>query len=158
MCTALIKLPTSEPQERSSSRTKVVSKFVQCDVFDPALEAKIKKLAASRKGAMAGNNKLEDCAKPLTVGIFITTMFFHLFEWETQIQAACNLIRLSKPGTQIVGYQAGKVLGAESASPIIEMEGRRDGKTPESTPTAFFHDMDSWKRLWDVVEGRTSTK
>lgn len=101
-------------------------KFLKCDLFDPELPSKIATMAVASKG-------LEDepaIGKVSTVNIIIATHFFHLFNLETQILAAINLIRLSKPGTQMIGYQIGRTGGMTHRNVVKEMEGRREGECP----------------------------
>jgi hypothetical protein len=74
--------------------------------------------------------------------------FFHLFNWDDQVKAAKRTIQLLKPvpGSLIVGRQGGKAeAGSFARSTLEEMN-------------AFWHNVKSWKKLWEQVGHETGTE
>lgn len=72
--------------------------------------------------------------------------FFHLFDWDTQVKLAKQVMKLMKPkpGSIVVGrhvgdYNAGELEAKELGSNI------------------WRHDLDSWRRLWEQVGRETGT-
>ncbi|RDH35953.1 hypothetical protein BDQ94DRAFT_126453 [Aspergillus welwitschiae] len=73
--------------------------------------------------------------------------FFHLFDWDTQVKLAKQVMKLMKPkpGSIVVGrhvgdYNAGELEAKELGSNI------------------WRHDLDSWRRLWEQVGRETGTE
>jgi len=78
-------------------------------------------------------------------------MFFHLWDWEGQIEASVQTSRLLKPsaGSRVVGWQIG------GSGEAVEIESRRHegGKR-----RMFAQNEGSLKKLWDEVGERTGSK
>ena len=68
----------------------------------------------------------------------------HLFDWAKQVEVARLLVRLSKVGTTIIGCQ----IGRERAE---EVPNRLGGGS------LFFHNGESLKKMWHVIEEDTGT-
>ena len=81
------------------------------------------------------------------VDIAIAGSFLHLFDWDTQIRAACQIVDLSKPGTMLVGQQ----VGSKPAEEVMTGWG-------EGGSRLFYHDRESFDRMWVEVGRITKTK
>jgi hypothetical protein len=83
-----------------------------------------------------------------TVDIIHTAAFFHLFNWEEQVQVAKRLIKLLKPepGVLVIGRHQGTEV-AGPTEPKISMDRPR-----------YEHNEDSFARLWKEVGEETGTK
>ena len=81
------------------------------------------------------------------LSIVLAHSFFHLFEWDDQIKAAKRVIRLLKaePGVIIFGRQ-GALLKAGSFE-----HARKEQR-------AYWHNPESWARMWKQVGDETGTK
>jgi SAM-dependent methyltransferase len=73
--------------------------------------------------------------------------FLHLFDWDGQIKAAKRLIELlkAKPGVLIFGRQGGKV--EPGVITDVDMD-----------PNPYWHNPESWAKLWKQVGDETETK
>ncbi|KAG9194184.1 hypothetical protein G6011_04219 [Alternaria panax] len=73
--------------------------------------------------------------------------FFHLFDWNEQVKAAKRVVQLSRPvsGSLIVGRQGGKPEAGSFAHVMKEM-------------TAFWHNPESWAKMWKQVGEETGTE
>ncbi|KAI4704346.1 hypothetical protein J4E81_001412 [Alternaria sp. BMP 2799] len=73
--------------------------------------------------------------------------FFHLFDWDGQVKAAKRVVQLLRPvaGSLIVGRQGGKP-EAGSFSHLMKEQ------------TAFWHNPESWARMWEQVGEETGTE
>jgi hypothetical protein len=82
-----------------------------------------------------------------TIDIAHAASFFHLFNWDEQVNAGVHLVRMMKkaPDALVVGRQVGSSMGEERPSPT----------NPNSN--MYFHSPDSFKRLWVVISERTDT-
>jgi hypothetical protein len=73
------------------------------------------------------------------IDVIDVTHVLHQWGWEGQIEAAKQVAKLSKPGSLIVGFQAGTAGGA----------------TKEPGEDKFHYwirqDPESWAEMWDVV-------
>lgn len=80
------------------------------------------------------------------VDILFICHVLHQFSWERHVEALKCLVDLMRPvsGTQMVGFQIGN----------------NDARVHETykSASAFLHDADSFKKLWDVVGNETGTK
>jgi len=82
------------------------------------------------------------------VDMLYAAAFFHLFNWDQQIELAKNVIKLMKPiqGSVLLGRQLG------SASPGEYPHLKRDGTT------TYWHDVSSWEKLWKEVGQATGSE
>ena len=69
--------------------------------------------------------------------IIIACQFFHLFEWEKQVAAMKRVVEFSPPGAVVIGYQQAQVEAKE---------------IPRSWGRMFFHDTESFQKIWRQVE------
>lgn len=78
--------------------------------------------------------------------------FFHLFGWDDQLKICKGVIRLLKPqkGSMVFGRQTGNLKGQEIKP--------TPGLSVSNKPTAWRHDVDSFRRLWDTAGEETGTK
>ena len=81
-----------------------------------------------------------------SVDIILANRFLHLFVWEDQVKAIKALVSMSKPGSWIVGQQTGIESGIEI--------GEKGSKT--NWPK-FFHNVDTFERIWRQVGQETQT-
>jgi SAM-dependent methyltransferase len=74
--------------------------------------------------------------------------FFHLFDWDDQVKAAKRTVQLLKPvpGSLIIGRQGAKANFAGSEAHV------------QKEKTAFWHNVESWKKLWEHVGQETGTE
>ena len=82
------------------------------------------------------------------VNFIFAASFFHLFGWEDQVVLSKRAVAMSKPvaGSLIFGHQLGRVEAREDAVPDLP-----SGKV-------YFHDPESFRRLWRVVGEATGTE
>jgi SAM-dependent methyltransferase len=82
-----------------------------------------------------------------TIDIAHAASFFHLFNWDDQVNAGVHLVRLMKnaPDSLVLGRQLGSLTGEE----------RPNATNPNSK--MYFHSPDSFKRLWVVISERSGT-
>lgn len=73
-------------------RKTMKAQFLAADIFNPASNLKTLR------------NQMD---------IIVATNLFHLFSWDRQVEAACKMVSLSKPGTWLTGYHIGSELGRE---------------------------------------------
>ncbi|KAL8793530.1 MAG: hypothetical protein Q9195_003903 [Heterodermia aff. obscurata] len=94
--------------------------------------------------------KAENGFAPLrgNLDIIHTASFFHLFCLNEQRALARRLVALLRPvpGSLVIGRQAGNVVAGE-------MPSRSD-----PAKTAFRHNEDSWREMWEVVGRETGTE
>lgn len=69
----------------------------------------------------------------------------HLFGWAKQLEAARQLVLLSKVGTTVLACQ----IGRDDAE---EVTSKWDGST------AFYHNVESLKKMWHIIEEDTGTR
>ena len=82
--------------ELFNDREKMVTEFIQADIFDT--HSSLEKLSGR-------------------IDIIIVNQFLHLFNWEGQIAAMKTVVKLSKPGSIVVGYQRAQVPSQEVRRP-----------------------------------------
>ncbi|KAI9877445.1 MAG: hypothetical protein M1830_003867 [Pleopsidium flavum] len=109
-------------------RARMDGRFIPADIFD------------------AGNEDLSRLVG--TVDVLFAGNFFHLFGWEGQLRAAERVARWSKG---VGSVACGTMIGTVSAKAM----GSKWGKGGSEQ---FWHDDQSWRRFWEVVERRTATK
>ena len=82
------------------------------------------------------------------IDIVHVASFFHLFDWDHQLQAAKRIIALLKaePGSMVIGRQTGTLVSGEA------------GKKSESDKARFMHNADSFVKLWEQAGEETGTK
>jgi hypothetical protein len=101
---------------------------------------------------VSGDLTSEQCLKPSTeisrhlarkVDIVFASSLFHLWDYECQVRAAINLVRLcrDKPGVMLVGRQLGSVLAGHYSMKDV-------GKGAN-----YRHNIESLKGLWYDVGG-----
>ncbi|KAI5459043.1 hypothetical protein BGZ63DRAFT_361579 [Mariannaea sp. PMI_226] len=74
--------------------------------------------------------------------------FFHLFDWEKQVQISSNIVKLLRPEAEdamIFGRQIGRLDAGES-------------KSWRSGHVTYLHNLDSLQLLWDEIGEKTGTK
>jgi hypothetical protein len=81
------------------------------------------------------------------IDIVNAASFFHLFDWDDQVKAAKRTVQLLKPvsGSMIIGRQGGKAEAGSFAH--VQKE-----------KTAFWHNVESWKKMWEQVGSETGTE
>ncbi len=74
--------------------------------------------------------------------------FFHLFDWDGQVAAAKAIVSLLDPDSNnlIIGRQAGRVEAGDFTAQV------------EQTKSRYWHNPDSWVRLWNRVGDETGTR
>ena len=109
-------------------RAKMHARFICDDIFDDS------------------SGLMRDLAGK--IDIMISGDFLHLFDWNSQVEAASRMVRLGRahPGTIIIGKQVGWRVGR--AMPT------KWGSADEM----FLHDEQTFARMWSEVEKRTKTK
>ncbi|KAJ5997502.1 hypothetical protein N7522_009162 [Penicillium canescens] len=77
------------------------------------------------------------------VDLVLASQFLHLFDWDSQLAACKKIVGLSKPGTMLVGFQQGRKRARAYIRPWGMM---------------FYHNRDSFLRLWELVQQQTETQ
>ena len=79
--------------------------------------------------------------------------FFHLFSWDDQVRITKWVVQVLRPrkGSMVFGRQTGIVRGQETERRVRKE--KDEGKGP-----IWRHDVESWKRLWDLVGEATGSK
>lgn len=74
--------------------------------------------------------------------------FFHLFDWDGQVAAAKKIISLLNPGSKslILGRQAGRTEAGDFTAQV------------EQTKSRYWHNPESWAKLWKQVGHETGTE
>lgn len=108
--------------ELFNDREKMVAEFIQADIFDT--HSSLEKLSGR-------------------IDIIIVNQFLHLFDWEGQIAAMKTIVKLSKPGSIVVGYQRAQVPSQEVRRPW---------------GTMYLHDPKTFRKIWETVEVETRSK
>jgi SAM-dependent methyltransferase len=82
------------------------------------------------------------------LNIIFAGSFFHLFGWDDQLTLSKRAVAMLKAeaGSMIFGHQIGQIQARESLVPDVP-----SGKI-------FFHDPDSFKKMWQIVGEKTRTK
>ncbi|PQE19363.1 methyltransferase domain-containing protein [Rutstroemia sp. NJR-2017a BVV2] len=75
--------------------------------------------------------------------IILVNQIFHQWVLEVQTEAAVELVKLSRPGSLIIGYQAGVKVPREVHGP------------KGSQYKTFLQSPETWKKMWDDVGERT---
>lgn len=109
-------------------RDTLKSKFLIGDIFDETTDSAFRELDGK-------------------VDIIYAASFFHLFNWEEQVDVTERVVRLLKPvqGSLILGRQRGNV-----------NSGEYEHRTNEKG-TMFRHNEKSWKEMWKQVGKATGT-
>ncbi|KAJ5118118.1 uncharacterized protein N7443_003200 [Penicillium atrosanguineum] len=108
-------------------RSTLKATFIASDIFDDT-SALLRQLAG----------KLD---------IINAASFFHLFDWDSQVSVAKQVVKLLRPvsGSLLVGRHSGNV-----------RPGKRDGS--ELRGPIYRHDTVSFRRLWEQVGRETGTE
>lgn len=111
-------------------KASLKTKFIEADIFD----------ANSALQQLDGR-----------VDIVHAASFFHLFDWDHQVQAAKRTVQLLKPvsGSLVIGRQMGTVQARD-------FEGSFENKILESK--RYSHNPESLARLWKQVGDETKSK
>jgi hypothetical protein len=72
----------------------------------------------------------------------------HQWDWDTQIMACKELVKFTKNGSLVVGYQGGTYDIAKRT------QWNKENQQKEFT----LHDTETFRRMWDVVGEQTGTK
>ncbi|KAF3049268.1 hypothetical protein E8E11_001028 [Didymella keratinophila] len=74
--------------------------------------------------------------------------FFHLFDWDGQVAAAKKIVGLFRPESNslLIGRQVGRAEAGDFTAQV------------EQTKSRYWHNPESWARLWKQVGEETSTK
>lgn len=104
---------------------RLQSKFVSADIFAPS----------SPLDELGG-----------TVDVIHASSFFHLFDWDRQVQVATKVVQILKPGkgSLILGRHMGNEPAGHYSGTV------RDGMR-------FRHDEASWRKMWDQISTETGT-
>jgi hypothetical protein len=93
------------------------------------------------------------------IDMIYTGSFFHLFDYERQVQVAKRAVQLLKPqaGSLIIGRH----IGSESSGEVISQRpnsGEVTSKHPRGKFKRFNHNEESWAALWKKVGEETGTR
>ena len=110
-------------------REKLEARFLEADIFDED----------------SGLAKLKG-----DVDVVLATHFFHLFSWDMQVTAFKRVIEMLRPGGWIVGYNIG------TREPKEVPVGKTKGS--ESRNAKYYHDEESFSRMWEQIEEETGTR
>ncbi|KAL8671562.1 MAG: hypothetical protein Q9168_003947 [Polycauliona sp. 1 TL-2023] len=106
------------------------ARFIQADILDPS--SPLTKQLADKK-----------------IDIMLVNQVFHLFNRETQVSMAKNLIELGSSDTWIAGWQ----IGGRSGKPSIRHQGTIAGHNER-----LFHNDQSWQEMWRQIGEETGTQ
>jgi hypothetical protein len=80
-------------------------------------------------------------------------LFLHLFSYDLQVEAACNIVRLSRVESIVAGKSGGwSQAGVQKRTLDIQGEGKND------VPYRFRHDRASFIKMWKEVGDTTKTE
>jgi len=106
-------------------RSKFHAKYIESDILHPATA--LQKLYGK-------------------IDIIWITHVLHQWTWEGQVMAAKSLVKLSRVGTIVVGYQVGAdVANLQMPTELMKAE-------------SYLHDPDSFGKMWDEVGDVTGSK
>lgn len=82
------------------------------------------------------------------MNVIYAASFLHLFDWDDQVAVSTKLVGLlsTEPGSIIFGHQMGYIRGQRTDT-ILAIKG-----------VCFLHDVESFKKLWEVAGQETTTK
>lgn len=103
-------------------RERMKARFIEADILDPITPLR------ELKGK---------------IDIILTCQLLHLFSLKDQLEALKKIVKMSRLGTCVVGYQGGAVQPTELQMPWAVM---------------FYHNVDSFNELWRMVERETGTR
>jgi hypothetical protein len=72
----------------------------------------------------------------------------HQWDWDTQIMACKELVKFSKKGSLVVGYQGG----------TYDMAKRTQRNRENQKNDFLLHDAETFRKMWDAVGEQTGTK
>ena len=121
--------------------TDIMAQFweIGYDLFRDRGSIKAQFLQADIRDGESALNSLHGRMDVVYVGSVL-----HLFDWAKQLEVARLLVKLSKAGTTIIGCQIGREFAGE-------VPNRMGGDAP------FFHNVESLKKMWHVIEEDTGT-
>ena len=128
--------------ELFQDKEKFHATFIEADFLADPSEAN----EPGNTSAVGNKHGLEDLKG--RVDIAHAGAFLHLFDWDNQARASRRIVSLSKPGTIFVGYQ----MGNNPAREIQTGWGNNGGSK------VFFHDKESFEKMWEEVGRTTGTK
>ena len=103
------------------------------------------------KSTFIGVDVLDENSMLLTqltgqLSIIYNSLFFHLFNWDQQLRAINHMLRLlaPNPGSLITGR-------------FVAFTDTDKAKSIIGTVLPFYHSLESWKELWEVVRQSTGT-
>lgn len=114
-------------------------------------------------GRFEGKFRASDVLDPAIVthppmDLMIVNQVFHLFDWETQLKVAKNLVAFTKPGALIVGYQIGSRSGRAVPRVMRKVEDHVKEKKDKQPQTTFHHNVRTWSDMWKAVEKESGTR
>lgn len=93
------------------------------------------------------------------IDLIYASSFFHIFSWDDQIKICKRMIKLLKPqkGSMIFGRQTGNLKGQEVVN-AADSRGSHCSYRQGDTSRVWRHDVESFKKMWDVAGEETGTK
>jgi SAM-dependent methyltransferase len=82
------------------------------------------------------------------INIISIVHVLHQWDWDTQVLACKELVKYSKPGSSVIGYQGG----------TNDIAKRMQFNIDNGHPGFTLHDAETFQRMWKVVGEETSTK
>lgn len=82
------------------------------------------------------------------IDIVFIVHVLHQWDWDTQVLACKELVRFSKVGSLVVGYQGG----------TVDIDARTLSNKEKGQAEFSLHDAETFRRMWDVVGEQTGTK
>lgn len=81
------------------------------------------------------------------INIVYASSFFHVFDYEGQVQAAKRVVKLLKPesGSLVLGRSGGKAEAGDFTHVKKDLK-------------SYWHNAESWTKLWERVGEETGTK
>ena len=91
------------------------------------------------------------------VDVILANQLFHLFDWDSQVEAGKNIVALSRSGTWLLGYHIGSSVGR--AVPNRTNTGGAGGDAGKTgSKTKFYHTSETWQEMWRQIQRETETE